>query len=132
MTILAIPPPGAHASIAGTGRPIPSPGTCADVLARRAGVAHRRRGAAAYGGASRASLDRDGRPPLLDDHDARRLAIMHIATRASQRGSAGTREGGAAAAGPSQERGAASRQSGDGSTTARSETTRASRTTVRE
>ena len=49
-------------------------------------------------------------------------------TGASQRGSAGTREGGAAAAGASQERGAAARQSGDGSTTARSETTRASST----
>jgi hypothetical protein len=55
-----------------------------------------------------------------------------MGTGASQRGSAGSREGGAAASGASQERGAGTRQSGDGSTTARSETTRASRTTVRE
>src|SRR4051794_23551783 len=54
------------------------------------------------------------------------------ATGASQRGSAGTREGGAAAPGASQERGTATRQSGDGSATARTETTRSSRTTVRE
>jgi hypothetical protein len=53
-------------------------------------------------------------------------------TGASERGSAGTREGGAAASGASQERGALTRQSGDRSTTARSETTRSSRTTVRE
>src|SRR3954470_3194246 len=54
------------------------------------------------------------------------------ATGASQRGSGGTREGGAAAPGASQERGTATRQSGDGSATARTETTRSSRTTVRE
>jgi hypothetical protein len=54
-------------------------------------------------------------------------------TGTSQRGSVGSREGGAAASGTSsQERGTATRQSGDGSTTVRSETTRASRTTVRE
>jgi hypothetical protein len=56
---------------------------------------------------------------------------------ASQRGSAGNREGGnreggAAATGGSQERGAATRPSGDPSATTRSETKRTSRTTVRE
>ena len=56
---------------------------------------------------------------------------------ASQRGSAGNREGGnreggAAATGGSQERGAATRPSGDPSATTRSETKRTSHTTVRE
>ena len=52
---------------------------------------------------------------------------------ASQRGSTGNRQGGATVTGGSQERGAATRQSGDGSATVRSETTRTSRTTtVRE
>ena len=54
------------------------------------------------------------------------------ATGASQRGSGGTREGGAAAQGASQERGAATRQTGDGAAKAGTETTRTSRTTVRE
>jgi hypothetical protein len=51
---------------------------------------------------------------------------------ASQRGSVGTREGGGSTSGASQERGTATRQSGDGSVKAGTETTRTSRTTVRE
>jgi hypothetical protein len=51
---------------------------------------------------------------------------------ASQRGNTGNRQGGTTVTGGSQERGAATRQSGDSSATVRSETTRTSRTTVRE
>ena len=51
---------------------------------------------------------------------------------ASQRGNTGNRQGGATVTGGSQERGAATRQSGDSSATVRSETTRTSRNTVRE
>ena len=59
-------------------------------------------------------------------------ALSEAGASASQRGSAGNREGGAAASGSSPERGAGVRQSRDGSATVRSETKRTSDTTVRE
>ena len=55
-----------------------------------------------------------------------------VGAGASQRGNTGNRQGGATVTGGSQERGAATRQSGDSSATVRSETTRTNRTTVRE
>jgi hypothetical protein len=58
-------------------------------------------------------------------------ALSEAGASASQRGSAGNREGGAAASGSSPERGAGVRQSRDGSATVRS-AKRTSDTTVRE